>query len=580
MDSSASIRCQYEHWWTRKRLQPRNEHLEELDHEAISLPLPSFPPVLDFDPGHYLLPPPYEDVIDIEKALYRDHFHRSTRSDASTLCPSTASPDLVLQKAWIQEPYVSQPKRYVRIVRHLRYTIFTVYRRFFTLVFVLNCIGPIILIRQHSHNINKAIDINTVAALASTNFLVAVLIRQDFLVNLLFRTAWLVPWYVPLKLRRIMARVYCYGGIHSGAAVAGTMWWIVFTVVMSWTFMKVAIYTFPVVLFTWVVLILLVVILLLSLPHLRRRYHDTFEITHRFMGWTSTAVFWVQILLLTHHTSANTITHKPVSWLLVRNPTFWNLVIITILLIYPWLRLRRWTFTAHPVSSHALLLSFPNEIHRFSCLSISSSPLREWHPFATFPSTDPDESGASMVISDAGDWTKSVIQSAKMRNDIHHAITKQHMVEEDEGVNEVKMCFWVKSHPKAGVLSLSCLFPRVLIVTTGSGIGPSLSSLLDRPQHPTNPSKCQFAHLIWSTRSPLHTYGPKVLDLVHKADPGALVIDTSEMGRPNLLELAWTMYKEVGAEAVFVLSNEVVTRSVVGGLEGRGIPAFGPIWDS
>jgi hypothetical protein len=68
--------------------------------------------------------------------------------------------------------------------------------------------------------------------------------------------------------------------------------------------------------------------------------------------------------------------------------------------------------------------------------------------------------------------------------------------------------------------------------------------------------------------------------LVKKADPDALVLDTDEMGRPDLLDVAWRMYAECRAEAVFVLSNEKVTRRVVGGLEKRGVPAFGPIWDS
>lgn len=180
-----------------------------------------------------------------------------------------------------------------------------------------------------------------------------------------------------------------------------------------------------------------------------------------------------------------------------------------------------------------------------------------------------------MVISDAGDWTKNVIQHAQMRNSVHQIITKSQRgsTKELQRESSVQMRFWVKSHPKAGVLSLSCLFPRVLIVTTGSGIGPSLSSLLDRP-----PS--QFARLIWSTRSPLTTFGPRILSLVDKADSDALIIDTSEMGRPNLLEVAWKMMIEVRAEAVFVLSNEAVTKAVVGGLEKRGVRAFGPIWDS
>jgi hypothetical protein len=40
------------------------------------------------------------------------------------------------------------------------------------------------------------------------------------------------------------------------------------------------------------------------------------------------------------------------------------------------------------------------------------------------------------------------------------------------------------------------------------------------------------------------------------------------------------MCVEVGAEAVFVLSNETVTRMMMGGLEKKGVPVYGPIWDS
>jgi hypothetical protein len=304
----------------------------------------------------------------------------------------------------------------------------------------------------------------------------------------------------------------------------------------------------------WTLLLLLVVILLLSYPAMRARFHNTFEMTHRFLGWISIILFWSQLLLLSQHATS---PHRSLSQALIHNPTFWNLVIITALLIYPWLRLRRWTFTAQLLSSHAIRLSFPNDIHKFSCLSISSSPLREWHPFATFPSTNPGFPGGSMVISNAGDWTQHVIQ------------TTQH----NKADGGVRMQFYVKSHPKAGVLSLSLLFPRVLILTTGSGIGPALSSLLDRPA-------AQHARLVWSTRSPLATYGAEILNLVHKADPDAVVLDTDEMGRPNLLEVAWRMYKEERAEAVFVLSNEKVVTWVVGSLERRGVPAFGPIWDS
>jgi hypothetical protein len=44
--------------------------------------------------------------------------------------------------------------------------------------------------------------------------------------------------------------------------------------------------------------------------------------------------------------------------------------------------------------------------------------------------------------------------------------------------------------------------------------------------------------------------------------------------------LAYAAYLESEAEAVVCISNSKVTWQVVHGLEKRGIPAFGPIWDS
>ncbi|KAH7093794.1 hypothetical protein FB567DRAFT_181139 [Paraphoma chrysanthemicola] len=556
--------CQYQHWWDVRR-QQYHRQARHLDSDTfIQLPLPVFPPALDFDPAQFVLPPAYEDIDDVEKA--RCHVRPSRKAVRNELagCQNSNS-----RKGYIYTNHASASLHRpippaTRLFRHIRYTLFTVYHRLFTAVFVLNLFGLYILVRQAQSQPQRWTDIsNTLATLASSNFLLAILMRHDYLINLLYRTAWLVPWSCPLRIRKIMARVYCYGGIHSGAAVAGTMWWTIFIAVLSWTLVRQKTYTLTTILVAWISLALLLAILVLAYPTLRARYHNTFELTHRFLGWASIILFWTQHILLTSTTAPSTrfIHH------LIRTPTFWNLVFITALLIYPWLRLRRWTFTAHILSSHAIRLSFPNEVHRFSCLSISSDPLREWHPFATFPSIHPDQDGGSMVISDAGDWTRKVIRSAHQK----HAVMNAYRAE--TGADTVEMQFYVKSHPKAGVLSLSLLFPRVLILTTGSGIGPALSSLLERPES-------QHARLVWSTRSPLKTYGADILALVDKADPHAIVLDTDEMGRPDLLEVAWRVSREERVEAVFVLSNEKVVKWVVGGLERRGVPAYGPIWDS
>jgi hypothetical protein len=63
-------------------------------------------------------------------------------------------------------------------------------------------------------------------------------------------------------------------------------------------------------------------------------------------------------------------------------------------------------------------------------------------------------------------------------------------------------------------------------------------------------------------------------------DPNALIIDTKVEGRPDLVQLAYKHYVEFGAEAIFCVSNRQLTRKVVYAMESRGVPAYGPIWDS
>jgi len=110
-----------------------------------------------------------------------------------------------------------------------------------------------------------------------------------------------------------------------------------------------------------------------------------------------------------------------------------------------------------------------------------------------------------------------------------------------------------------------------VIVATGSGIGPALGHLL-AAQTPSQ--------LVWSTRDPVNTYGQELVDEILTAQPEAIIWNTDELGRPDLLRLAYRAYVDSGAEAVICISNKKLTWSVVHGLERRGIPAFGPVWDS
>ena len=86
--------------------------------------------------------------------------------------------------------------------------------------------------------------------------------------------------------------------------------------------------------------------------------------------------------------------------------------------------------------------------------------------------------------------------------------------------------------------------------------------------------------VVWQTKSPMRTYGPRVMDLVKRMDPEPLILDTTHTGRVEMLPLVLNMFKEFEAEAVCVISNVKVTKSLVFELETRGIPAYGPIFDS
>ncbi|KAF5342172.1 hypothetical protein D9611_001505 [Ephemerocybe angulata] len=145
-----------------------------------------------------------------------------------------------------------------------------------------------------------------------------------------------------------------------------------------------------------------------------------------------------------------------------------------------------------------------------------------------------------------GDWTKETIKNPPTK-------------------------LWTRGYPLHGLLYTSRLFKRIVVVATGSGIGPCLSLLY---------ADVTPRRVFWSTPNPEQTYGAKVMKAVLKADPDALVWNTKERGRPDMVALTYQLVLDSNAEAVFIISNPKLTRKVVYGMETRGIPAYGAIFDS
>ena len=442
-------------------------------------------------------------------------------------------------------------KKHIKAFRALRWMWLTIYHRLCLLVLLPNVIIVVTLAAQHNWS---KIPLPHMATAVAANTAVAILVRQESVINLLFILVASCPRRAPLRIRRLLAKIYHMGGVHSGAGIAATIWFTLFNATLLWKWQMKAIPGLPrdqippVVAITIVIDLLLLLIVAFAHPDLRRRFHNTFEAVHRFAGWLAVLLFWIHLFLLTDLLEKSTQSQRPLGAVLVRSPALYLLIVITISLIIPWLRLRRVPLRTELLSNHASRWHFDyTNVELCSASRVTDRPLKEWHSFAGIP--EPDGKGFSVIVSNAGDWTKRMIQNPPKK-------------------------LWIRGIPTHGVLRIATIFNKLVLVATGSGIGPILSLISARDTH---------CRILWSARDPIHTYGKAIMDEIFIADPAAVVLDTKILNkdrRPDLLRLAYGLYQESSAEAVFVISNQKVTEKLVYGLESRGVPTFAPIFDS
>ena len=368
--------------------------------------------------------------------------------------------------------------------------------------------------------------------LAQANIALSILFRQQAFINALGRVATAAPPTWPLWLRWALAKFYHHGGLHVGTAVAGTAWYLVFVAVLlphgSAPFVARVV--------ALLVVLLLLVILVLASPWVRHRLHDGFELSHRFGGWAALALIWVSTVLL--HPDLGTLLSDPAVWLLLA---------ATLGVVWPWIRLRRVCVDVETPSDHVALLTLVGEPtpDRGTTRAISRHPLVGWHQFANIPARE-GGAGQRMAISRAGDWTSQFIATPPPT-------------------------VWVRGVPTIELANVWRLFGKTVFVATGSGIAPVLGHLLDADAR---------TKLVWVTRNPRRTYGDGLVQEILDRQPDATLWDTDTLGKPDVLRLAYAAYVESGSEAVICVSNRTVTWDVVHGLERRGIPAFGPVFDS
>lgn len=384
----------------------------------------------------------------------------------------------------------------------------------------------------------------------AANLLISILVRQEDLINLSFSLISRIPSNTPLGLRKVIADFHHYGGIHIGCAVSALLWYCVFVYANTRSCITTAQHggmtkwLWADIVTCYVFLVFIAAMCLTAIPHLREKIHNQFERIHRFGGWLSLAVLWINAGI----TTIIEPSHTP----LYKSKSIWLLTAATLVIILPWLRIRRVTITAQSISSREVKLTFPftNMPYTSTC-RFSLSPIIEWHAFATIPS--PNGLSAHIIISAAGDWTKRIISSPPKH-------------------------IWIRKPPAANFLAFSPVFNSLLLVATGAGIGPMLS-LLSSPAIARMRAQGRVVRVMWCVYDPNAAHWEFVQQIIRAVDPAPRIFD-SRLGRPDIAFEARDLADKENIEAVMVVSNKKVTNQVVAEVKGHGGAAYGAVFDS
>lgn len=381
---------------------------------------------------------------------------------------------------------------------------------------------------------------------ALVNLAVSVAARNEVALRAFYWLLTRTPHGLPRGFRVAVCRfAFHVGGIHSGAATAAAGWLAYFAVQAvrgrAATTGPAAAVT-AVRLLGWVLLAAVATLCASSVPTFRAAHHDAWELTHRYLGWSTLGVLWAFL-------ATDAVRREgaggadggagggPVAaWVLA--------AVITASVAMPWAFVRRVPVKSLVPHRNTVVLQFPGGAPAAGTFGrVSHHPLGCWHSFATVAAARHGRTHA-MVISAVGDWTRALVEAPPC-------------------------ALWVRRLHAPGFMYNIRMFRRVVVLATGAGIAPVLPHLLQSPA---------AVRVVWVCRDPEAAFGPEIPGIV-AGGVGSVVHDTRK-GRVDMAELVLRVAHNADAEAVFVVSGEGVTRAVVGGCLVQGVPAFGAIWDS
>ncbi|KAH7335747.1 hypothetical protein B0J17DRAFT_53063 [Rhizoctonia solani] len=354
---------------------------------------------------------------------------------------------------------------------------------------------------------------NYIAQAALVNLTITVLVRNELLLAALYWAFSKIPF------RRFYAHrmLHSIGGLHVGCAF-GTFIWIIFYTVEVWRIPSLNSSLDVGLLITATILpVGITIIILFALRPLRERFHNIWEYTHRYVGWTVVADLVV-------HLGLKAATLDAPTQLFYTSLPYLTLTCI-ISIFYIWFTVRHAEISIQANRSVAVV-TFPGApTMRSGTFARVSRDGFQWHAFSV-AMTDLQKREFSLIVGRAGDWTTGLINDALG----------------SQGPERI----YIRGVCPPGFMYMHHSYKKVVTVCTGAGIAPALPQI---EQHTSD------IMLIWIAKKHRKTYGETVWNTVTSNLPANQVIlhDTGVSGRPDIGSLIEKAAKAHGAEAVFVV---------------------------
>lgn len=424
-------------------------------------------------------------------------------------------------------------------------------RILFLVIFIIN--AAIFATALAGDHVNKRSEYykSNALSVALYNVVVSIALRNEVVLTILHETGLFIGHHLPLFLKGLLITLlHNLGGIHAGCGIMALLWisYACYEIYESndFRYLKYVVY---------ITTVLIGLSIFGAWPIFRDRFHNQFEWSHRFFGWSSLGFLWIIVFLTYYYRrEANAVTGEKGSYYLDYETMFseaniYLVIFITFLVALPWMMMRRVAVRCVFPSSKVALLYFDGYVPQGRFAKVSSAPLLEWHTFAI--SSDPGSKEHYLIVGAVGDWTQNL-----------HKDPPTHL--------------YHRSFHVTGIPRYIGMYKRVLLFCTGAGIAVPISIMMQN-LYPDSEGCCY--RLLWIAGKVEATYGKELAEKVMSSGR-VILYDTDKRPRPDVVKLTLAIARKFKSEAVLITSNPPVTKALVIGCNIRGMVAFGPTFDS